>query len=543
MSSAFAARWRRFGSFVLAALLAFGCARKGREVPAPAALHGDTLVVLKGPELAQRVDSSVVIVEAQTPEGVSYGTAFAVDTLGLLVTNRHVVEGGSTIQVRGGVLADTLNATIVFTSSVCDLAVLHVPGLGLPPLPIDRKEEARVGEHVYAIGHPEGFEYSMSDGLVSGVRRQASEPTMVQHTASISPGSSGGPLLDEYGRVLGMNTKSRRVGQNLNFSVPVEDIRVGVATARAILLDGVDRTLVEGEAGFRARYPNYAANVALDSLTVDREVDWLRNQGNLETAWELAIRGLEAFPQHFMLLISAEQVAFAQERYDACYTLLDRMTVVQPDAAQTHNLRGDLLKQLSRFREAHEEYAKCIEGCMPCDPWDRDSRMSQAWCSLQMENPVTAVGEMRPVAECEESAQLGDIQAQYALFLFSAGMLGEADRAASRARSLLDKEDRWNSILDGYRLPRPVLVESRACEFDYSGQLIVRGIVRSQSPSVLTHIWVQAEGFDAAGKVVATGRGMIADPLLKGMTGAFEIQLTGIPKSVIRCDARVVSYD
>lgn len=529
-------------SAVLVLLVSFGCSSP-REEALAIAPPVDTLVVLKGPEIAQRADSSVVVVEAVTSEGTVLGTAFVVDTLGLLVTNRHVIEGATSVTIRSDLLASPCTARVVFTSSVCDLAVLFIEGLGLPPLCIDREDEAQEGEHVFAIGHPEGLEYSISDGVISAIRHAASAPTMVQHTASISHGSSGGPLLDEFGRVLGMNTLTRVRGQNLNFAIPVDEIRTGVATARAIFVDGVDRQLVEGEAGFRARYPDYAASVELDSTTIADQVRQLSKEGNRETAWELAARGIKAFPMHLDLIYAAEQVAYARGMLKECEILLDGMTQIAPDTAFIHNLRGDLYKERGLYRKAKEEYALCIAMTAPCDFWHRDSRINLAFCSLQMAEPSKGVDEIRPVLDCDNFSDPGGVWAQIALLQFHANALDEADRAARRARQLLPERSEWKSLLDSFKLPRPVFVESREQEFDSYGRLFVKGIVRNQSGDMLTDVEVIAEGFDAQGNVVATGTTKVGAPwLMNDMTGWFRVELEGILDKVIRCDARVVYY-
>ena len=245
----------------------------------------------------------------------------------------------------------------------------------------------------------------------------------------------------------------------------------------------------------------------------------------------------------FTMLMSAERVAFGRGMYDECETLLDRMALVQPEAVQTHNLRGDVLQKRNRFREAHQEYAQCIEGSQPCDFWARDSRSNQAWCSLQSGDPEGAVADYRPVMDCEGAAGDGSRWAQFAFFLFSASDLDEADRAAQTARRLLGAQDKWVSMLDGFKLPRPVIIESREQQVDYQGRLVVRGILRNQSSGSIGRVLVQGEGFDDAGKVIATGKVLVEESLLAGMTTAFKVELEGVTERVVRCDARVIAFE
>jgi S1-C subfamily serine protease len=96
-----------------------------------------------------------------------------------------------------------------------------VPGLGAPAVAIGSADTLRTGQKVFAIGAPQGLELTISDGIVSGMR-ELPQGRVIQTTAPISPGSSGGPLFDTYGRLVGIMTFQHRTGQNLNFAVPAD---------------------------------------------------------------------------------------------------------------------------------------------------------------------------------------------------------------------------------------------------------------------------------------------------------------------------------
>jgi len=103
---------------------------------------------------------------------------------------------------------------------VHDLAVLKAEGHSLAHLSVGDSDSVRVGERVIAIGSPLSLETTVSDGIVSAIRKQA-DGTIFQITAPISPGSSGGVLLDTTGRAIGVTTAYIAEGQNLNFAVPI----------------------------------------------------------------------------------------------------------------------------------------------------------------------------------------------------------------------------------------------------------------------------------------------------------------------------------
>ncbi len=136
-----------------------------------------------------------------------------------ITTNFHVIDGSSKIICR--VIGEQKSRPVINVKSVSkslDLALLEVDAAG-PVLSIREGGAPDVGEKVVVIGNPRGLEGSLSEGIVSGLR-QIGDFSMIQITAPISPGSSGGPVLDDSGRVVGVATMTLLESQNLNFAVP-----------------------------------------------------------------------------------------------------------------------------------------------------------------------------------------------------------------------------------------------------------------------------------------------------------------------------------
>ena len=172
-------------------------------------------------EVAQRAFASTVTVLARDSGDrlFSSGSGFVVAP-NYVVTNAHVVARASTVSVRliGDPRPLSVSAIERFNEDV-DLALLYVPDLTAPPLELAAGGKVAVGDTVYAVGSPLGFEGTFSPGMVSGLRNLANM-SLIQVTAPISAGSSGGPLLDVQGRVLGVIVGTLTEGQNLNFAVP-----------------------------------------------------------------------------------------------------------------------------------------------------------------------------------------------------------------------------------------------------------------------------------------------------------------------------------
>jgi serine protease Do len=138
---------------------------------------------------------------------------------GEVVTNKHVIEEGPVWRIRHG--REAWSASIARLDAARDLCELSAPGLNAPPVPMRASSSLAVGERVYAIGAPEGLELTLSEGVVSGLRDYTGS-RVIQTSAAISPGSSGGGLFDARGRLIGITTFSMKEGQNLNFALPTE---------------------------------------------------------------------------------------------------------------------------------------------------------------------------------------------------------------------------------------------------------------------------------------------------------------------------------
>ncbi|PYM95328.1 MAG: peptidase [Candidatus Rokuibacteriota bacterium] len=159
----------------------------------------------------------------------STGSGFVIDPTGLIVTNAHVVDGATVIQVR---LADgrRYKGTVVGRDNRVDLALLKIDGAtNLTVLPLGDSNRLRVGEFVLALGHPFGLEQTVSFGIVSrkgaplSVAVQAFD--FIQTDAAINPGNSGGPLVNVAGEVIGVNSMAARNG-SIGFAIPASLVQL-----------------------------------------------------------------------------------------------------------------------------------------------------------------------------------------------------------------------------------------------------------------------------------------------------------------------------
>jgi S1-C subfamily serine protease len=168
----------------------------------------------------------------------SLGSGFVIDRAGHIVTNYHVIQGASKVQVSFSA-QDQLAATVVGKDPSTDVAVLKVDAhaRALTPLALGNSDDVTVGDPVYAIGNPFGLTRTLTTGVISAVQRQIFAPNglpvehAIQTDAAINHGNSGGPLIDSQGRVIGV-TSQIQTGSSTNqgnvgigFAIPINTVR------------------------------------------------------------------------------------------------------------------------------------------------------------------------------------------------------------------------------------------------------------------------------------------------------------------------------
>jgi S1-C subfamily serine protease len=235
------------------------------------------------PAVAEAVTPSVVRIDVPTGAvsegplggpGPALGSGVIYRSDGYILTNNHVVGEAETVTVRLA-SGDVLEAEVVGTDPLNDLAVIRVEVDGLPAVNLRETDEGLlVGETVVAIGSPFGLDASVTTGIISGLNRDLRVdeqdglglviPSVIQTDAAINPGNSGGALVDGQGRLVGINTAilSRTGGnQGIGFAVPAEQ---AVASADQIIEQGFVRHPLLGISGIDV-LPEVAEQLGLES--------------------------------------------------------------------------------------------------------------------------------------------------------------------------------------------------------------------------------------------------------------------------------------
>jgi S1-C subfamily serine protease len=206
-----------------------------------AALQGQTTPV----ELARRAGPAVVTIKTASPSGGSTASGFIVDASGTIVTNLHVVQGATAIAVKlpNGDVYDQVRIRAFDARK--DLAVLQIAGFGLPTVEIGNSDAVQPGQPVVLIGDPLGvLQESVSTGVVSGVRQlEEAGFRVIQTDAAANPGSSGGPLLDGDGKVIGVLSVKLVGTENLTVVIPINYARGLLASTDSFGLGELEKRL------------------------------------------------------------------------------------------------------------------------------------------------------------------------------------------------------------------------------------------------------------------------------------------------------------
>ena len=249
-------------------------------------------------DIYARVSPGVVYIAATTAQGQGSGSGWVYGSDGTIVTNDHVVEGARSVSVRFTENGDPIDAKVLGTDPSTDVALLKVDPTqvegGVKPLQLADSKAIEPGQPAIAIGSPFGLQGTVTSGIVSALGREIQAPNgftipgVIQTDAAINPGNSGGPLLDEQGRVIGINSQIATNGANANsgvgFAVPIDTVKsvvpqlksegsiarawLGVSSADAAPHDGAQVGEVTGAPAQRAGLRTGDVIVSFDGRTI-----------------------------------------------------------------------------------------------------------------------------------------------------------------------------------------------------------------------------------------------------------------------------------
>lgn len=174
-------------------------------------------------EIFERAKNSVVTIRSidKNNEIIGEGAGFVINENGVIVTNYHVLASAYSAEIKlaNGVKHNV--TSLLLEDKKKDICVIKIDSKQLPVLPLSDSKQIRVGEEIITIGNPRGYEMTVSSGIVSAIREDTDG---IQITAPVSRGSSGGPLINKKGSVIGIVTSQDIFGQNINFAIPINHL-------------------------------------------------------------------------------------------------------------------------------------------------------------------------------------------------------------------------------------------------------------------------------------------------------------------------------
>ncbi len=330
----------------------------GAEPAPPSALTADAIFSQASPAVVQ------LVIQDQDEHTIASGSGFLISTKGLIATNYHVIEKAHTAHV---VLADKTNLAVLGVAALdeeADIAIIKVSGqIRAQPLELAVNDLPPVGAKVYAIGNPLGLANTLSDGLISG-HRETRRVGVIQTTAPISPGSSGGPLLGADGKVAGVTTFKFDDGENLNFAVPASHV------ARLLLR-------AEGEGKLTrfplAREPNAFAFVKRGNAWVEKnEYDKAIKE------YDEAIR----LNPKYAYAYTCRGIAWSSKKeYDKAFKDFDEAIRIDPEYTYAYSSRGNTWCEKREYNKAIKDYDEAIR-LDPRDPY-RYCKRGNVWRDKQ----------------------------------------------------------------------------------------------------------------------------------------------------------------
>jgi len=314
----------------------------------------------------QTISAVVLVVTNVQPDGKasSLGSGFIVDPKGIVLTNRHVLTGARQVSVK---LIDGTSYSVngIYLDANRDICLLKIDAQKLPALPLADSDSIAVGEKVYTIGNPLGLSFTFSDGMLSG-KRNFKEIKYLQFTAPISPGNSGGPLLNSIGQAVGIVTATTS-GENLNFALAINEVKPFVAAIPSLKFE----PMVSG----KAEEILSKKNTAFSSQENDDQAI-----ADLTKAIERKYNLVESYNNRGILYVR-------KGNYDQAIPDFTKTIALKPDLVDAYCNRAAAYIQMGKYKEAIQDCSKAIQ----LNPKLADAYHNRAIAYIQQKDYTDAI--------------------------------------------------------------------------------------------------------------------------------------------------------
>jgi lipoprotein NlpI len=298
---------------------------------------------LTSEQIYENANSSIVVIHSIDFSGnkSGQGSGVILKEKGMIVTNFHIFAGNEKLIVTHN--EDTIHHNgITGVDIEKDILILKLESGDFNTISIGNSNDIKVGQKIFAIGSPMGLENTMSEGIISGIRKLGKlKKDYIQITASLSPGSSGGAVLNSKGELIGISTMAYKEGQNLNFAIMINDIL-------AVPLDQVTDKLKLEALGFFFKAQN------------------LQEEGDYNESIKFYDKYLKVYPTDERGFNFRGQAYFDKKEYDKAVKDYNAALKIKPNYSAAMINRGDVHFKMEKYNNAIKDYTRA----MKLDPED-----------------------------------------------------------------------------------------------------------------------------------------------------------------------------
>jgi len=289
-------------------------------------------------------NKAVVVIISYDSKGnpIGQGSGFVVREDGAIVTNYHVISNASDIRIKAGDRMFKVNG-FLHIDKENDAVMLKADAKGLLSVKIGDISKINIGEKVYVISSPQGFENTISDGILSGLREITSERKILQITAPVSEGSSGGPVFNKNGEVIGIATFIVKKAQNLNFAMPVNLVKDKISSKKVTALK--DAGIIDYK-----KTAEYWFNLGY----------YYAEAGLYDKAIEAYTKAIALDPNDADAYSNRGAAYYSKGQYDRAIEDYNKAIALDPNYADAYYNRGVAYAKKGQYDRAIEDYNKAI---------------------------------------------------------------------------------------------------------------------------------------------------------------------------------------
>ena len=346
--------------------------------------HNSNGQSLSAEQIYKKVSGAVVVIHAynDNDELAAQGSGVVLNDKGYIVTNYHVLSGNSKLKILHG-KEIVPYVDIIGIDVEKDILILKIEAKKFPSVKIGDSKSLNIGQRVYAIGSPMGLENSISEGIISGLRRvDESKRNFIQMTASISPGSSGGAVVNVKGELIGISTLTAKEGQNLNFAIPLDDV-------------------------LKVEIGSYSKNNAyknFESFDIAFNAD---KKGDYHEAIKYYSLFIDKYPNDANAYFNRGISKGNLEDFRGAIQDYNKAIELNPNFIEAYNNQGSVKKDLEDYYGAIQDYNKVIE----LNPNESVAYFNRGWAKYKLRDKVGA---------CLDWSKAGELGELYAYDLIRA---------------------------------------------------------------------------------------------------------------------------